>query len=227
MTLAVLIITDGRRDCFQRTLRSFFDNWAEPSQGCPVDQVIVIDDSADPEYWRWLDESYGYFDIVHHMQRKGFGGAIASGWAEIAKGDHTWVFHLEDDFTFNRPIDPIGMKTVLTQHPDVVQMALKRQPWNEYERLAGGFMEQHPEEYTNETTAGHDWCWQRRFFSTNPSLYRTSLIERGWPQEEQSEGKFGLRLLADQPNARFGFWGHTVDEPAVHHIGTERIGTGY
>lgn len=220
-TIAVVIITDGRGECFEKTAHSITEAWGQQ----PLDKVVVINDSADPEYGRWLANQYGYWEQVHHTTRKGFGGAIRSAWREVEGFD--FVFHLEDDFTFNEPIDVHGMTHVLKERPDVLQMALKRQPWNEHEKAVGGFMEQHPEEYVNEETDGFRWCWQRRFFTTNPSFYRGSLIERGWPDVNHSEGHFSLDIINSDPDAKFGFWGWTHEPPKVHHIGAERVGTGY
>jgi hypothetical protein len=70
------------------------------------------------------------------------------------------------------------------------------------------------------------WTEHRRFFTTNPSVYRTSLCKLGWPQESESEGKFTHRLLAD-PLLRFAFWGRKFDPPLCEHIGTIRAGAGY
>lgn len=221
MTIGICIITDGRGECFERTVQSLHEMWDGPG----ADQIVVINDSADPTYGRWLSRQFGYMEQVHHIERKGFGGAIRSAWAEV--GHHDWIFHLEDDFTFNEPIEVDAMIDVLDTEIDVVQMALKRQPWSPEEKAVGGFMEQHPEAYTNELTHGHRWCWQRLFFTTNPSFYRGSLTKRGWPEEKHSEGMFSHRLMEDRPQAKFGFWGHTQDPPRVTHIGDERVGTGY
>lgn len=221
MSTAIAIITDGRKHCIERTIPSLLANW----RGKPADEILIVDDSADPAYWSWLDIHFADFQRVHHVRRKGFGGAIRSAWGDL--GDHDWIFHLEDDFIFNGIIEVEEMRAVLEARPDVLQMALKRQPWNPEEKAAGGFMEQHPDEYHDETTDGHDWCWQRRFFTTNPSLYRGSLTKRGWPDVEHSEGHFSLDIINSDPDAKFGFWGRSTDRPRVHHIGDERIGTGY
>ena len=78
-----------------------------------------------------------------------------------------------------------------------------------------------PGDFTDEGPVSR----HRRFFTTNPSVYRASLCERGWPQEPHSEGVFTHRLLAD--GFDFAFWGGRFDPPAVTHIGAERTGRGY
>jgi glycosyltransferase involved in cell wall biosynthesis len=221
VTTAILIFTDGRKDYLEETIASLRQAWGDQ----PVDEVVIINDSSSAKYQYWLRQEYPGDRQIHHQGRRGFAGAIQSGWDAVI--GHDWIFHLEDDFIFNEPLNLEGMKTVLRERPDIVQMALKRQPWNDLEREAGGFMERFPSAYTNEITDGYRWCWQQIFFTTNPSLYRGSLMERGWPQESESEGKFGLRLMKANPDVKFGFWGHKADPPRVHHIGAERVGKGY
>lgn len=219
--IAIVIVTDGRRDCLERTVASLQWAWGDNA----VDRIVVVDDSCDREHWEWIDRHLAMYERVRHMRKMGFGGAIQSAWREVGGSD--FIFHLEDDFIFNEPIDVVGMCGVLNVETDVAQMALKRQPWSPEEIEVGGFMEQHPEDYHDRVTMGHCWCWQRRFFTTNPSFYRGSLTLRGWPNGPESEGRFGLQLLADQPEAKFGFWGHKADPPRIHHIGEERVGSGY
>ncbi len=221
MMTAIVVITDGRQNCMERTMASLTEAWGDH----PVDEILIVNDAADPEYTYWLRQTYTECDQVHHERRLGFGGAIRSAWEHV--GFFDYIAHIEDDFIFNEPIDVDGMIHVLEARPDVLQMALKRQPWNDEERAAGGFMEQYPEDYHNEETDGYRWCWQRRFYTTNPSIYRGSLTERGWPDCEHSEGVFSLDIVNLDSLAKFGFWGHMEDPPRVHHIGDERIGTGY
>lgn len=207
MSIALLFITD-RPVYAERTLASL-------GEMCPAifSHRIVVDDEA------------------HEL---GFAGAIAEGWRRVLETDAEHILHLEDDFTFTQPVPLRAMRDVLDALPRVAQLALKRQPWNEAEREAGGIIEQHFDDY-EETTVEQVWgngyrvSWpvtlHRRFFTTNPSLYRREIVERGWPQESHSEGIFSLGLLAD--NYRFGFWGAKADPPRVHHIGEERAGVGY
>jgi hypothetical protein len=119
------------------------------------------------------------------------------------------------------------MALVLDHHPDLVQLALRRQPWNPEEQAAGGIVEQHPDDYTEREWRGHRWLAHRRFFTTNPSLYRTDLIRtEEWPDVEHSEGMFTHQLLAD-PLVSFGFWGARDSGEWCTHIGHQRVGTGY
>jgi hypothetical protein len=199
MSFVVLLITDGRRDYRERTLASAKERLPEPKG------LIEIDDSD------------------HEL---GFAGAIQAGWEKVRQTDAKYVLHLEGDFTFNRAIAVDRMIAVLERESSLAQICLKRQPWNETERAAGGIVERNPGAYRQRVDSGDIWTEHRLCFSTNPSLYPAALCAQGWPDAPESEGHFTHRLLED-PDVRFAFWGAKFDPPLVTHIGEERAGNGY
>lgn len=196
--IAGLLISDGREDYLEQTLASMEANLPDP------DVLVHIDDSR------------------HEL---GFAGAIQAGWDQVLATEATHVFHVEADFVFNRPVPLERMRELLDQHPHLVQVALLRQPWNRSERAAGGVWQQHPESYTLEEWNGYHFLTHCRHFTTNPSIYPRWIVERGWPQCNQSEGHFGLRLFAESSTRRSAYWGR--GEEWVRHIGRERAGVGY
>ena len=199
MSVAFLLIADGRRDYRERTFDSAKEALPEP------EHFIEIDDSD------------------HGL---GFAGAIQAGWQKVIDTDAEWVFHCEGDFLFEKSV-PIGrMIAVLKRHPNLAQISLKRQAWNQAEKLVGGFVELNPGGYEQHVDRGDIFTTHRICFSTNPCLYPTALCHQGWPQVEKSEGVFTHRLLED-PDAQFAIWGGKFDAPAVTHIGEERAGHGY
>ena len=225
--ILLLVMTDGRRSCIERTLAS-----AHERLRGPISRRIIHDDSADPTYRAWLLRTFPDFEVVSTGRRSGFGGAIRSAWSHLARtADQDvakYVFHLEDDFVFRRDVDVTLMAGVLAAQPRLVQLALRRQPWNDAERAAGGIVEQHPTAYTEvKVDARTAWLEHRLFFTTNPSLYRRSLTWRGWPEGSHSEGRFGIKLLEELPDARFAFWGTRDSGEWVEHIGDVRTGIGY
>lgn len=234
--IALLVMTDGRKDCIARTIPSAFEHLDGP-----ITELIVHDDSGDPEYRQWLRgwlEQWGgdvELQIKTTTGRRGFGAAVRSAWAyTAARSSARYVFHLEDDFTFNRPVDLRAMMDVLDRNPYIAQLALRRQAWNPAEVEAGGVVEQHPDAYDDVCDdRGRCWLEHRLFFSTNPSLFRRSMLSCDWPAGEHSEGKFTHWLLSDGtpevagPAVRFAYWGKRSDDPWVEHIGHERAGTGY
>lgn len=193
MNVCLLLIGDGRSDYRDRTLESARLNLP------PMDAVVEVDDSG------------------HEL---GFAGAVQAGWDAIPD-DCDYVFHLELDFTFNRPV-PLDSMIALLERARLSQVALKRQPWNPEEKAAGGICELKPSDFTDH---GY-WTSHRKFFTTNPSVYPADLCKRPWPQESESEGKFTLDLILDL-TVSFAFWGGKFDPPHVHHIGDERTGNGY
>lgn len=223
MNSVLLVMTDGRRDCIEQTIAS-----ARTNIHGDISRRVIHDDSGDPAYRMWLGAWFGDFEIVSTGQRSGFGGAIQSAWRYLRcfPGNERFVVHLEDDFTFNHPVDLLPMVRVLNENPHVVQLALRRQPWNADERAAGGIVEQHPGDYDDVFDGRQHWLEHRRFFTTNPCVYRMALTSKVWPNGSHSEGVFTHELLAN-PDIRFGFWGARDSGEWVTHIGTERAGVGY
>jgi hypothetical protein len=190
---------------------------------------LIVDDCLDQHYGHWIDYTYNFDEHVSHwpsdIKKWGFGGAIRTAWNYIPDGI-PYIFHLEDDFTFNWPLDVQAMTDVLERRPYLRQMALRRQPWSELEHEAGGVVECHPHEYTEMTDGTNHWLEHRLFFTTNPSIYPRHTINEGWSTGSGSEAAFTRQALRD-PAARFGYWGTRESEPWVTHIGNQRFGTGY
>lgn len=219
--MILLVMTDGRTDCLARAVES-----ARENLDGEVTHKVIHDDTGDQAHRDYLRGAFPDFEVIGQPTRQGFGGAIRSAWAHVRTRPERFVFHLEDDFTFNEPVELAMMQMVLDRNPHLVQLALRRQPWNDAERAAGGIVEQHPDQYVDCSDGLSHWLEHRRFFTTNPCMYRTKLVEKGWPDGEQSEGRFGLQLC-ENPSVRFGYWGRREDPPMVHHIGDQRVGTGY
>ena len=221
--IAAFIITDGRVNVLKLTIASFLQ------QVGPVDELYLYDDSGVAGTRDLLKKRYPQFTFIEHPsgERQGFGGAIRTVWQHLR--DHSeadYIFHLEDDFTFNHVVDLVDLQTILQYRPHLAQVALLRQAWNPDEKAAGGLLELHPEWYEAHHDRWRDWLEHDQFFTTNPSLYRRSLIEEwDWPEGENSEGRFSLDLRFD--GRKFGYWGKIDDPPVVHHIGAHRHGNGY
>lgn len=198
MSVVLLRIADGRDTYHDQS-------WASAVEYLPkVDEVVTVDDRA------------------HQL---GFAGAIRDGWDQIQDLDADYVFHLELDFTFNGPVDLPGMIGVLDRHPEIAQVSLKRQPWNDREKAAGGIVEADRDDFTERRDDEAVWTEHRRYWTTNPCVYSTRWCRLGWPQEPRSEGVFTHRLLKD-PLLRFAIWGAPLDPPTVTHL-CDRIGHGY
>lgn len=223
-TVALLVMTDGRGHLLDRALRSAADSLC----GAGEIERWMHDDSGDDDHRAGLAAQYPEFTQLGSGPRRGFGGAIAHAWHQLAiRSGAEFVFHLEDDFVFRQVIDLGAMIGTLRAHPHLVQLALRRQPWNAAEVAAGGIVELNPADYTERQGSRGAWLEHRRFFTTNPSLYRRALCYRGWPTGPESEGRFGIELFSLNPERRAAFWGARDSGEAVEHIGRDRAGTGY
>lgn len=215
--ICLVVMTDGRVDCIVPTIESF------ANLNGHITTKLIHDDSGDPDYSDWLTRTYPDFRVISTEGRQGFDGAYRSAHAHLRQLDEPYIFSTEDDFVIDKPVPLNAMASVLRRRPHLAQMALLRGPVNPEEHAAGGVIEQHPDDYTT-VTDGVTWREHRRFFTTNPSLYRRSLLDRHvWPQGANSEGRFGLELFTD-PAIKCAFWGTGV---SVTHIGHQRVGHGY
>ena len=219
--MILLVMTDGRDDVLDQAIRSAGRNLCGE-----FTHFVIHDDAGMPSHAEMLAERYPTAEVVGGDRRRGFGGAIANAWSHLKDRPERFVFHLEDDFVFNGPVDLGKLAATLDANPHLVQVALRRQAWNPQEVVAGGIVEQHPDDYTQVSGLTGTWLEHRRFFTTNPNLYRLDLTQKGWPDAPHSEGHFGIEVFKDHA-ARSAFWGPMDSSPMVHHIGEHRVGTGY
>lgn len=221
--IALLLMTDGRTEYIHQTITSS----ASMLKG-PITERWMHDDSGDEGYRQWLCSNFPFFTPIGEGPRKGFGGAYAFAWKTLSeKSKASFIFGLEDDFTFNREVPLEDMVKVLEDNPHVYQMALRRQPWNSEEIKAGGIIERWPEDFEEIEQGGLVWLEHRRWYTTNPNLYRRSLLDREWPVTKDAEGHFGFKIFAEDPTAKCGFWGQKTDPPWVEHTGRQRKGNQY
>jgi len=212
--VALAVTTDGRGDCLLQaidSLRVSLDPW--PEVRC------MVDDSGDPAYTAMLRQRYPDFEIVAHEQRRGFAATVESVWRLTVQTPCDHVFHAEDDFTYREPVDLPALARLLDEHSHLAQIALKRDPVNDEERAAGGFMQTRPPE---------TWTQREGFvehvlnFTTNPSLIPVRVIGLalgdGCPLTEPNVT--GMLL---ENGYGFGYLGRTEDRPRVEHIGHERM----
>lgn len=222
--IAGFVITDGRTNVLKRTIASLHD------QAGPFSELYLYDDSGHAGQRKLLRERYPEFTLIEHPsgERQGFGGAIRTVWQHLREHSTAdYIFHMEDDFIFQREVDLMDLAVILTARPDLAQVAYVRQAWNPEEKQAGGVIEVSPELFEQyEDVTGRAWLEHDKFFTTNPSLYRRSMILGfDWPEGDHSEGVFTAMLR--EAGYRFGYWGRIGDPPVVWHIGEHRYGVGY
>lgn len=239
--VAVCVYTDGRYDCIEKTVRSLRKHLKLPKG---PHRFIIFNDSDDALYRQWLYQKYTggpdwaegewAWSVISAPRRRGFAGTINNAWQLLA---HTpdgygkelpdWVWHHEDDMVLLADVEVERMQRIMNQQPGIVQMALRRQAWSDDEKEAGGVIEADPSAYIDCEQDHEHWLEHRKFFTTNPSLYRRALCGMGWPEQAQSEGIFGLTLFVRNPALCSAYWGAREDPPLVDHIGETRKGHGY
>lgn len=192
-SVALLVISDGRglRDA---AMESWFDN----ARHYELVSTIEVDDS-------------------HHVM--GFCGAVRYAWERVRKDPRQfeYVFHLEEDWRFDREFSIESMARVLEVEPMIAQVALRRgaEPGEGW-----GVLAEFPDEFTDRG----EWLEHELFFTTNPCLYRRSLADYEWPRGPGCEGVFGQML--SEMRWSFAYWGDRYDVPWITHTG-QRTGHGY
>lgn len=219
MSLTLLVMTDGRDDLLAQTVES-----AMKMLRGTITRKFIHSDNGD-EHVMFLRHTFPDWAVIGG-ERLGFGGAINRAWTIIAEYGDRWIAHVEDDFIFNRPVSLPKMQDVMEEHPYLIQMCLRRQPWNEAEKEAGGIVEMWPDTYEDKEWLGNSWLEHRNFVSSNPALWQIGDIKSGWPDCEHSEAIFSARAFEEE-KVKSAFWGKRDDAPWVEHIGNDRAGHTY
>jgi len=213
---ALLLVTHGEG----RWLRPNLDSFARYVTPRPSSWLAVVDgnDSAHPPIY---DTCTGWATTVH-AERLGFCATARAAWREAqdtVASDVDYVFWLENDFRFFRPVDLKQVARVLDEQR-LAQMSLMRQPVSDLEQRKGGVVASRPGEFISR----FGWLQHESYWTTNPSLIPPRTLEwYEWPDEDDGcEGRFGIRLR--EAGETFGVWGH--GDVWVHHLG-ERDGSGF
>ncbi len=200
--VTVVITACDRLDLLERTMRSFL-----AYNTYPIKRFIIRDDSGLNEIWLKTRNLMESFSIPFWIGAPGQLGQAKSIDNLMASVDTPYVFHLEDDWEFDRPgfiedcFEVIEDRTlqVRVRHRDDGSAA-QSVPFNEKADLC-----------TNH------------LFSFNPHLRKTALIP-------QFEG-FNETTLGELLGKSFGLQTLWLKEGACRHIGgektTNRPGTPY
>lgn len=216
--ISVVFVTNGRGNYFRECLASYQANIASED----TIERIVVSDAPSLAYHVWLQDLVpdGWAKLVTTGGQKGLAAAVRAGW-DTASGDY--VFHVEEDFTFNETIDLDRLAALLKSRPELAQICLLRQPspFSDDEMRAGGIVEKNPDAYEERHSAHGDYLVHREGFSLNPCLIPRVVYEQGCPDDPISpEAELGRRLV-DQ-GFFFAYAGRKGDPPKVEHIGVTR-----
>lgn len=218
--VTVLVMTDGRPHIFD-TLPVALDRL-----GDQVTDWVIHDDSGDPDYRATLT-GFG-LPIIGQAQRVGYAHAMRHAWEWLADNGQPYIFHLEDDFLIERRPDVQDMCGLLADRAYLLEVSLLRQPWSPEEVEAGGIVEFAPDAYTDMTDGRRHWLEHKRWFTTNPGVYRRALTRKyRWPVTRNSEWRFSKTIYRIDRRHRGAYWGRRGDPLRVRHVGLERSGIGY
>lgn len=214
MKICILIMTDGRNDYLEQTLKSLEKNVVFPV-GAKVVKVLYDDmpEGRDIEFLRRIELEYKIDKMVLSPVNVGINQAVQNAWLEIPVCDYVW--HQENDFLYNETIDVSHMIKPLEMNRMIGQVALLRQAWYDDEIESGGVYKVPYRVYRSGNVAGTDLVFQDKFFTHNPCIYRYSTTEQ---IEYYSELQFADHLRRKGVKT-FAYLGKLTDAPKVEHIG--------
>lgn len=230
-----LVLLGHRRQQFlERTLASL----RQYAHG--ITDVIVVDDSGDPDHWDWLDDHGYQFSVAGVSGNVGYYNAMQMVWKvarDIAdEAGSEYVMLWEEDFWLRRSLSVHDMATVMdaSGNERLAQLNLQRQAVYRIEKRYG-YLESHQRRgygLTRNSDAGLPWVGRARPFTTNPGLIRREVLDIDWPTREVCDEVEGgaepaMSLLLESHQWWFGWFGKW-DVPHVQHVGIERkTGHGY
>lgn len=202
----VIVGTYRKRLHVERALRSLDEKLSG------VSGIHFVDDSGDPEHSEWLRQ-YGE---VTETGAKGYGAAMR---AVCSVGFGSEAMFWEEDFTLLEPVNLEEISELLFHRPHLAQVALLRGPHFPVEHEHGGVLEALRVKGHRIDDVGPLWE-QTATFTCNPSVWRSSVFQSGWPNCRWSEDRKRDELV--RAGYRFGF----LKGIRVEHDG-ERSGHGY
>lgn len=213
MTPRIALVVIGHRGGELR--RATVESWHAHAQHYELTRLIEVDDT------------HGAL---------GFCTAIRYAWARLRETavPFDYVFHLEEDWRFDRAFSVAHMSRLLLVEPQVAQVALRRgvEPSEHGVQVIDRF----PDEFTDRVTGmiglglparSQEWLEHRLFWTTNPSLYAREIVDDfDWPPEPRCEARFTELMRAE--GRTFAYWGDRHDDPWITHTGADRgAGHGY
>lgn len=203
-SVTVCITSCGRLDLLEKTLASFCSS----NTG---GRFILSEDSTDPEVIAEVCRRYPKFRVLSGTDRLGIMGSIDRIYSVV---ETPYIFHLEDDWGFDGPVNWMAAMALLDGNDKVANVCVRR-----FEEIRSKYRT-HSEAVS---CAGADFRLMHAnahpaFFgwTPNPGLIRKSLYERYKPFR---------RLMPDQMSGEIKGNGQTVAYmlPGVAgHIGKGR-----
>lgn len=203
-SVTVCITSCGRLDLLEKTLASFtsFNTGG---------RFVLSEDSTDPKVIAEASQRYPTFRVLSGLERMGLMGSIDRIYSVV---ETPYIFHLEDDWTFEGPVDWAAAISLLESNDKVANVCVRR-----FDEIKPRYRKQSQA----ITSGGAEFRLMQanahpEFFgwTSNPGLIRKSLYDRYKPF---------ARLLHDQMSREIKANGQTVAYllPGVAgHIGQGR-----
>jgi hypothetical protein len=209
--VCVLFFTDGRDEYTSQMLESFTKNVKFEHYY----SIMLCDNPTgrNSVFLEGIKKKYKINQLVLNDERLGIFGSVQKAWALIPD-DCTYVWHQENDFLFNEPVNVKAFMEIL-ENRNINQVALLRQAWYENEVKAGGIFQANDRAYKNGVIKMYPVVLHREYFTHNPSLYRKDVIRMMKNYTEYT-------IMSKLPGY-CAFWGTKTDKPRVTHIGEQKI----
>ena len=217
----VVVFSTNRYDYLEQTLEGLRRH--VDFGGCGAVKTMLIDDypaARDAARAQALEDRFGVDIVVRHSTNKGLGLSWRETWDAIRArpelGD--WIFHLEDDAVFRRPVAVREVIESFASSPDpLTQVFFKRTvcyaPETDFiSRIEAGTLGK------DVTGTGGIGVTQNAYFVAMASVYPRELVTRYVsdkdPHEHTVRDYFGAWGMTS------GMWGARDAPPAVEHVGT-------
>jgi glycosyltransferase involved in cell wall biosynthesis len=230
--IAVLMFSTGRTSLLEKMLDSFRDNVDfgdfETYRILIDDMPVKKDGKRDDLALEHLATRWGIDRMILNEDNIGLDRSVKKAWSFVP-ADCDYIWHQEEDFTFDQPVDIQQLVDALETCPKILnQVALLRHPVYEWEKVPGGIYGAYPEGTFSEISwtssrERHTVTVHERHFTFNPCLYRRKIVEYPYKYEPQ-EGVIAWEVLKRHPGSFFAFYGGIGTRPRITHIGDESVG---
>jgi hypothetical protein len=219
------ILGNGRKGYLERTIASWEANLTNKPK-----HSYIFDDSGSAAYVAWLNKKYSDRFTIVPVSNKSVGqvSAMKKIFNTMKDLDTEYFLGIEEDWMLFRPVDISLIIKQLQSNNHILQMRIPRTIWHsDYHRLdidSGSLLLYHLNDSRNEITKSVDGKWFEvrssfYFWSHNPSVFRKSIFDEGYPETKSHEYDFGIKLLNKYEDAVVGFWATNPYEGYITHIG--------
>ncbi len=214
--VAVLFFTTSRYEYLVPMLESFNE---KVKFGDIETYKIMVDDyplRRDIDILNQLKDKYKIDKLVLNETNQGYSLAWKTGWSHVPK-DIDYIWHQEEDFTFNKEVEIKDMIETLEKCPTkLTQVVLKRQKW--YDN--GDFVDSIESGKLGEELEfdGKKVVIHQTYFNSNPCLYPRWILDEEYSQNPQ-ETVIVYHLKKKYPDRYSAIYGGRKDEAYIKHIG--------